>query len=659
MTYVAPGSAGTYTVKATSVADSTKSASAQVTVNAPASVGITLTPTSASMQTATTKQFSATVTGSSNTAVTWSATGGSVSSAGLYTSPSSAGTYTVTATSAADTTKKASATVTVTAAAAVSVSVSPTTASLNTGTTKTFTATVTGNSNTAVTWTATGGTVSSAGLYTAPSSAGTYTVTATSAADTSKKATATVTVTSTAAVAVSISPTSTAVAPNANTTFTATVSNSSNTAVTWSASGGTISGTGNSITYTAPSSTGSYTVIATSMADTSKQASATVTDASNSAGKFEGYGANATGGSNVVHVTNTSSSGSGSFAAAIASSGNHVVFDVGGTISGTFYIPSNTTIDGFSAPSPGITFTGGTGSAGILNVENVSNIIVQGIRVRGGSGMPANAKGIMFYESSNGANHDIVVDHCEIDNVTDEDLGSSGHNVTVSWNLLGAPASSGGELIKYDAYHWSIHHNLWVGFTGNDSRVPLVWAGNDSTSADSWNGNTVADVVGNVQSQFLYGITYVTDGADQDHSNIMNNYLDGQDSSHARNGIDIMASPLESHYIAGNASVINPAGSPSTYGCGASNICGTYSITNSNKLSGGQVSTPFAMPTITTSCVYDATGRIAEWNNVINNSGVVTHYADDAKSSALRSVVTKPTTTIVGQSWNQQTGSCQ
>ena len=291
--------------------------------------------------------------------------------------------------------------------------------------------------------------------------------------------------------------------------------------------------------------------------------------------------------------------------------------------------------------------------------KNVSNIIVQGVRIRGSSNMPANTKGIMFYESGNGTNHDIVVDHCEIDNVSDEDLGSMGHNVTISWNLLGAPASSGGELIKYDAYHWSIHHNLWVGFTGNDSRVPLVWAGNDSTSADSWNGNTVADVVGNVQSQFLYGITYVTDGADQDHSNIMNNYLDGQDSSHARNGIDIMASPLESHYIAGNASVINPAGSPSTYGCGASNICGTYSITNTNTLSGGQVSTPFAMPSITTSCVYDATGRIAEWNNVINNSGVVTHYADDATSSALRSVVTKPTTTIVGQSWNQQTGSCQ
>jgi hypothetical protein len=403
-------------------------------------------------------------------------------------------------------------------------------------------------------------------------------------------------------------------------------------------------------------------VTATSVADTTKLATATVTDTTNAIPTFEGYGAGATGGSNVVHVTNLNGSGSGSFAAAIGSSGNHVVFDVAGTISGTFYIPSNTFIDGFSAPSPGITFTGGTGSAGILNLTNVNNIIIQGVRIRGSSGMPDNTKGIMFYESG-GTNHDIVVDHCEIENVTDEDLGSSGHNVTISWNLLGAPASSGGELIKYNAYQWSVHHNLWVGFTGNDSRVPLVWAGNDSTSKDSWSGAHVADVVGNVVSQFLYGITYVTDGADADPSNIMNNYLDGQDSSHARNGIDIMASSLETHYIAGNASVINPVGSPSTYGCGASNMCGTFAIVNSNtincgSISGCQASAPLAMPTITTSCVYDTTGRIAEWNKVIKNSGVATHYGDDATSSALRSVVTTPTSSIMGQSWNQQTGTC-
>jgi chitinase len=82
---------------------------------------------------------------------------------------------------------------------AVSIALSPTSASLALGATRTFTATVTGSTNTAVTWSVQqgpgGGTVTSGGVYTAPRTAGTYTVVATSQADTSKKATATVTVT--------------------------------------------------------------------------------------------------------------------------------------------------------------------------------------------------------------------------------------------------------------------------------------------------------------------------------------------------------------------------------------------------------------------------------------------------------------------------------
>lgn len=81
----------------------------------------------------------------------------------------------------------------------VTVTVSPTSAALTTRGTRTFTATVTGNTNTAVTWSvqegSAGGTITSAGAYTAPSAAGTYHVIATSKADTTKKATATVTVT--------------------------------------------------------------------------------------------------------------------------------------------------------------------------------------------------------------------------------------------------------------------------------------------------------------------------------------------------------------------------------------------------------------------------------------------------------------------------------
>lgn len=234
-------------------------------------VGVTISPTSATIAASQTQQFTVTVTGTTNNAVTWSASGGTVSSSGLYTAPATSGAYTVTATSVADTTQSASATVTVTSG--VLVTISPATASVKTSATQQFTATVTGSSNKSVTWTATGGSVSTGGLYTAPATAGTYTVTATSAADASKSASATVTVTS-AAVSVTISPTSASVLTGATQQFTATVTGSSNASVAWTASAGTISAAG---LYTAPATAGTYTVTATSNADTTKSAAAIVT----------------------------------------------------------------------------------------------------------------------------------------------------------------------------------------------------------------------------------------------------------------------------------------------------------------------------------------------------------------------------------------------
>ena len=88
-------------------------ANVNFTVSVGSSVVVSISPTSASLSTGGTQQFTATVTGTSNTAVTWLATGGTVSSGGLYTAPGTAGNYTVTATSAANTTKSASATVAV------------------------------------------------------------------------------------------------------------------------------------------------------------------------------------------------------------------------------------------------------------------------------------------------------------------------------------------------------------------------------------------------------------------------------------------------------------------------------------------------------------------------------------------------------------------
>ena len=237
-------------------------------------VTVSISPVSATLPSGGVQQFTATVSGSRNEEISWSATGGSVSSEGLYTAPATAGTYTVTATSQADTMKSASATVTVTATPVVAVSISPGSASLLTGGTQQFTATITGTSNAAVTWSTTGGTVSTDGLYTAPATTGTYTVTATSQADTTKSASAAVTVTATPVVAVSISPGSASLLTGGTRQFTATITGTSNTAVTWSTTGGTVSTDG---LYTAPATAGTYTVTATSEADTTKSASAVVT----------------------------------------------------------------------------------------------------------------------------------------------------------------------------------------------------------------------------------------------------------------------------------------------------------------------------------------------------------------------------------------------
>jgi hypothetical protein len=126
--YTAPAATAkmSVTVRAVSNADSSKSASAAVTVTPAATsqpVSITVTPTTASVVAGKTQQFSATVSGTTNTAVTWQVNGvtggnsvvGSISSAGLFTAPqvSSTTSVTVTARSNYDNTKYANAAVTI------------------------------------------------------------------------------------------------------------------------------------------------------------------------------------------------------------------------------------------------------------------------------------------------------------------------------------------------------------------------------------------------------------------------------------------------------------------------------------------------------------------------------------------------------------------
>lgn len=268
--YTAPAAqSGAFHVRATSVASPMSSGTATATVTAAPMVTVTVSPDTVTLTGGAQQQFTATVMGSTNTAVSWTATGGVISATGLFTAPSTPGPVTVTATPVADPTKSASATVTVTEP--VVVTVSPASATLVPGATATFTATVTGTSNTAVTWTASGGSITPGGVFTAPMTAGNYTVTATSDADPNASATVMITV---APVTVTLAPLTASLIPNGTQQFTATVTGNPNTAVTWTATGGTIDANG---LYTAGTSTGVFSVTATSHADPTQSALATVT----------------------------------------------------------------------------------------------------------------------------------------------------------------------------------------------------------------------------------------------------------------------------------------------------------------------------------------------------------------------------------------------
>jgi hypothetical protein len=83
--------------------------------NGDGNVKVSVSPTSGTLLSSQTEQFTASVSGTSDTAVTWSATTGSVSSSGLYTAPtvSKQTDVVITATSAANPSKSASASITV------------------------------------------------------------------------------------------------------------------------------------------------------------------------------------------------------------------------------------------------------------------------------------------------------------------------------------------------------------------------------------------------------------------------------------------------------------------------------------------------------------------------------------------------------------------
>ena len=284
ITFVAPAGPGTVSLTVTSNADSRAQATAVVSVVAAevSDVSVRLTPGSADLAHGQEQPFTATVTGSSNPAVTWSVSCGTVTEserAGnertvTYTAPDEPATCELRATSDADPTQSATASIDVTS---VGISIDPSSVSLLTGQSQVFTATVAGSEDASVSWEASCGSVDAtadSADYTAPADAGTCELTATSQADPTKTATATITVT---AVGISIEPEAASLAQGQRQSFTATVAGTSNVAVSWEASCGSVEGTGATVEYTAPNEAGTCQLTASSEADPTKRATAIIT----------------------------------------------------------------------------------------------------------------------------------------------------------------------------------------------------------------------------------------------------------------------------------------------------------------------------------------------------------------------------------------------
>jgi hypothetical protein len=257
-----------------------------------------------------------------------------------------------------------------------------------------------------------------------------------------------------------------------------------------------------------------------------------------SATVYEGFGGTATGGPSdvVVRVTNLDNDGPGSLREALSGGDRTIVFDVAGEIVLTEYpgpIPpamlsghltvngGNITIDGFTAPPPGITIV--NRALVIRGDRGAHNVIVRGLRFR--DARQPNPSGTSDnIQVGRGASR-IVLSHISTRGATDGNLdiagdpgipGSGPRDVTVAWSIIGRAASHKAMLIKYGASRITLHHNLFV---QSPSRNPSASV-DDLGTPDT---DTTLDMRNNVVWDWGTGFgTLVHGGA---RANVVRNYF--------------------------------------------------------------------------------------------------------------------------------------
>src|SRR5262245_61515747 len=183
-----------------------------------------------------------------------------------------------------------------------------------------------------------------------------------------------------------------------------------------------------------------------------------------------GFGAATRGGADgtVFRVTTLDDNGDdaapvpGSLRDAVSQRNRHIVFDVAGTVVLKAHLwvqADHLTLDGSSAPSPGITLT----RYGIILRGNrgAHDVIVRGLRVRDLARFPGPDTAWDGIQIATGA-FNILVEHVSVHGADDGsiDITSDAHDVTVAWSIVGPPKSGKNMLIKYHSSRITLHHNL-------------------------------------------------------------------------------------------------------------------------------------------------------------------------------------------------------
>jgi hypothetical protein len=230
----------------------------------------------------------------------------------------------------------------------------------------------------------------------------------------------------------------------------------------------------------------------------------------------EGFGATTRGGTGQpeYHVTSLDDSGYGTLRDAVAHGYRRVVFDVGGTIalrspvvvSGPFI-----TIDGTTAPAPGITVT--NHGMAIRGSAGAHDVILRGLRLRGAGTRETNVDSSNDCLGIGRGAYNVLVDHVSISGCLDGaidivgDVTNEGtpetRNITVQWSLLADTRKS--MLIKYGTTRISLHHNVFV---RSLVRLPAVSREDhpvdDDVTVDMRN-NVIWDWAGGTGTIFIYG----------------------------------------------------------------------------------------------------------------------------------------------------------